>query len=134
MVDDVWTESGQNSSVVQVVIISESRQLQATLNTFGIQVTHYLMNPFLFTLFELWFYDHMCSVCLKNVVFCNVDPNSKWSWANSDLVTMGNGQNPSKVRTESEVGTYRKTSKAYWSSWNVQGKSVYIITLPFESK
>ena len=38
LVDDVWTDSGANSSVVQVVLISESRQLQATLNTFGIQV------------------------------------------------------------------------------------------------
>ena len=41
LVDDVWTDSGANSSVVQVVLISESRQLQATLNTFGIQVNHH---------------------------------------------------------------------------------------------
>ena len=47
---------------------------------------------------------------------------------------MGNGENPSKVRTESEVGTYRKASKTDWSARNVQGKSVNIITLSFYSK
>ena len=42
LVDDV-VESG-NSCVVQIVVISESRQLQATLNTFGIHVSiNYLL-------------------------------------------------------------------------------------------
>ena len=47
LVDDVWTDSGANSSVVQVVLISESRQLQATLNTFGIQVNRHQKSIFL---------------------------------------------------------------------------------------
>ena len=43
LVDDVVVSG--NSSVVQVVIISESRQLQATLNTFGIHVSiNYLVS------------------------------------------------------------------------------------------
>lgn len=42
LLDDV-VESG-NSCVVQIVVISESRQLQATLNTFGIHVSiNYLL-------------------------------------------------------------------------------------------
>ena len=38
---EVCNNEQGNSSVVQVVMISESRRLQATLKTFGIQVGYY---------------------------------------------------------------------------------------------